>query len=163
MPIHGHFRHFFFLSFPTEKRKMSEKRCQKWCLFIGYVSGILARIISPDSKKRSWFSNPRKLEYFVAVCFSSPAGRKRANEPVNPFTVGTCRASGGLQGGFPAEMPQSWKKGCSKCTLLEYPLVIINLFRGERGKLSAYMAVMQKIPCYFPCLHKITPQQLVKK
>ena len=120
---------------------MSEKRCQKWCLFIGYVSGILARIISPDSKKRSWFSNPRKLEYFVAVCFSSPAGRKRANEPVNPFTVGTCRASGGLQSGFPAEMPLSWKKGCSKCTLLEYPLVIINLFRGERGKLAQLQVI----------------------
>ena len=46
-----------------------------------------------------------------------------------PLPNGTCRASGGLQGGFPAEMPQSWEKGCSKCTLLEYPLVIINLFR----------------------------------
>ena len=33
--------------------------------------------------------------------------------------------SGGLQGGFPAEKPQAWEKGCSKCTLLEYPLVII--------------------------------------
>ena len=67
----------------------------------------------------------QKAEYFVANCFSSPAGHKRANEPVNPFTVGTCRASGGLQGGFPAEKPQAWEKGCSKCTLLEYPLVII--------------------------------------
>ena len=81
----------------------------------------------------------QKAEYFVANCYSSPARHKRANEPVNPFTVGTCRASGGLQSGFPAEMPQSWKKGCSKCTLLEYPLVIINLFRGEREKLSAYV------------------------
>ena len=92
----------------------------------------------------------QKAEYFVANCFSSPAGHKRANEPVNPFTVGTCRASGGLQGGFPAEMPLSWKKGCSKCTLLEYPLVIINLFRDEREKLSTYMGLYgcyAKMPC----------------
>ena len=85
----------------------------------------------------------QKAEYFVANCYSSPARHKRANEPVNPFTVGTCRASGGLQSGFPAEMPQSWKKGCSKYTLLEYPLAVINifclLFLAERGKLSAFV------------------------
>ena len=75
--------------------------------------------------------------------FFQPSQTQKANEPVNPFTVGTCRASGGLQSGFPAEMPLSWKKGCSKCTLLEYPLAVINifclLFLAERGKLSAYV------------------------
>ena len=60
-----------------------------------------------------------------------------------PLPDGTCRASGGLQSGFPAEMPLPWEKGCSKYTLLEYPLAVINifclLFLAERGKLSAYV------------------------
>ena len=150
MPVYGHFRRFFFLSCPTKNHKMPEKRCQKWCLFMGCVSRILARIISPDSKKCSWLSDSRKLEYFVVVCFSSPTRRKKPMSLSTPLPDGTCKASGGLQSGFPAEMPQSWKKGCSKCTLLEYPLVIINLFRDEREKLSTYMGLYgcyAKMPC----------------
>ena len=53
--------------------------------------------------------------------FFQPSQTQKANEPVNPFTVGTCRASGGLQSGFPAEMPLSWKKGCSNALYWNIP------------------------------------------
>jgi hypothetical protein len=69
------------------------------------------------------YSTHKIIQQFI---FPHPA---KANEPAGPFTVGACRASGGLQGGFPSEMPLTWKKGCSKYTLLEYSLVVINIFR----------------------------------
>ena len=80
-----HFRRFFFLSCRAKNRKMPEKRCQTWCLFMGCVSGILARIISLYSKKMQLVFKFQKAEYFVAVCFSSPARHKRANGPVTPL------------------------------------------------------------------------------
>ena len=89
----------------------------------------LIRIISPDSKKCSWFSDSRKLNILLRSAFPAQPDTGKPMSLSTPLPDGTCRASGGLQGGFPAEMPLSWKKGCSKCTLLEYPLVIINLFR----------------------------------
>ena len=123
MPIYGRFRRFFFLSCRAKNRKITEKRCQKWCLFMGCVSGILARIISPDSKKCSWLSNSRKQKYFVAVCFSSLAGRKKPMSLSTPLPDGTCRASGGLLAGVDFGDRFKMEKGMFQCTLLEYPLI----------------------------------------
>ena len=115
----------------------------------------LARIISPDSKKRSWFSDSRKQKYFVAVCFSSPAGHKRANEPVNPFTGWPCRASGGYRADSRQKSPKHGKRDVPNTlcwNILGYNFFPVDCFHGEIGKLSAYVGFYScyaRIPCWF--------------
>lgn len=115
----------------------------------------LTRIISPDSKKCSWFSNPRKLKYFVAVCFSSPAGHKRANEPVNPFTGWHLQSKWGVTERIPGRNAPIMGKGMFQMHFIGTSLgynksfpFIVSVVKEESCLLMwAFIAVMQKIPC----------------
>ena len=150
-----HFRRFFFLSCRAKNRKMPEKRCQTWCLFMGCVSGILARIISLYSKKCSWFSNSRKLN--ILLQSASPA-QPDTKEPMGlspPFTGWHLQSKWGFTERIPGRNAPIMEKGMFQIHFIGISLgynksfpFIVSVVKEESCLLMwAFIVVMQKIPC----------------
>ena len=85
----------------------------------------------------------QKAEYFVAVCFSSPAGHKRANEPVNPFTGWHLQGKWGVTGRIPGRNAPIMGKGMFQMHFIGISLGYNKSFPFivsiTKKKLSAYV------------------------
>ena len=91
----------------------------------------------------------QKSEYFVAVCFSSPARHRKANEPVNPFTGWHLQSKWGFTGRIPGRNAPIMEKGMFQMHFIgislgcnKYFLFIVSLLKEESCLLIwAFMAV----------------------